>query len=136
MIAEEADALKKMILPFKLFVGGVPGRGKQYFSWIHIDDITDIYLLALENKNMKGAFNASSPNPVKMKEFCRILGKLLHRPSFMPVPWFALKILFGEVSELILSGRKALPKKLLESGYKFRHADITETLKDVLQSTE
>jgi uncharacterized protein (TIGR01777 family) len=130
VIARDSEALKKMIFPFKFFVGGAPGGGKQYLSWIHIDDMTDIYLLALENTKMKNVYNAASPNPVKMKEFCEILGKLLHRPSFMPVPAFAIKLLFGEVSELILSGRKALPKKLLESGYKFRFTDVKKTLSE------
>lgn len=128
VIAGDAPGIKKMLLPFKLFVGGAPGNGKQYMSWIHIDDITDIYLFALENKNMRGAFNAAAPNPVTMKEFCRILGELIHRPSFMPVPAFALKILFGEVSELILSGRKALPDKLIKLGYKFQFTNVKEAL--------
>jgi uncharacterized protein len=132
VIAEEGEALRKMIFPFKLFIGGAPGGGRQYLSWIHIDDITDIYMMALENKNMRNAFNASSPNPVRLKEFCSILGRLLHKPSFMPVPAFALKLLFGEVSELILSGRRALPKKLLELGYRFRYSDVKEALAEEL----
>lgn len=128
VIAHDSPGIKKMLLPFKLFVGGAPGSGKQYMSWIHIDDITDIYLFALENKNMKGVFNAAAPNPVTMNEFCRTLGGLIHRPSFMPVPAFALKILFGEVSELLLSGRKALPDKLMKLGYKFQFTNLKEAL--------
>lgn len=134
VLASDSPAIKKMMLPFKLFVGGPPGGGKQWLSWIHIDDITDAYIFALENKYIRGPINGSSRNPVRMKEFCKILGKVIHRPSYIPVPKFALRLAFGEVSELVLSGRKAMPRKLIEAGFKFRFNDVDSALRNIIDN--
>jgi uncharacterized protein (TIGR01777 family) len=132
VIGKGSPALKKMLLPFKLFVGGPPGGGKQYLSWIHIDDLVRIYLFSADNENVKGAVNASAPDPVTMKDFCKWLGNALKRPSFFPVPGLILKLFFGEIAEVILSGRKALPKKIQELGYSFKYTNVSEALRDVL----
>jgi uncharacterized protein (TIGR01777 family) len=132
VLASDSPAINKMMLPFRLLVGGPPGGGKQWLSWIHIDDITNAYIFALENKNVRGPINGSSPNPVRMKEFCKVLGRAIHRPSYMPVPKFVLKLAFGEVSELVLVGRRAVPKKLMKAGFRFRLEKVEEALEEVV----
>lgn len=132
VIGEGSPALKKMLLPFKLFVGGPPGGGKQYLSWIQIDDLVGIYMLAIDNDIVKGAVNASSPYPVTMKDFCKQLGRVLKRPSFFPVPAFILRLFFGEIAEVILPGRRALPRKLQDLGYSFKYTNVFDALSDIL----
>lgn len=132
VIAKESPALKKMVLPFKLFAGGYAGNGKQYLSWIHIDDLVSIYRYVIDNKQIRGAVNASSPRPEKMKDFAKHIGKILHRPWFFPAPGFFMKILFGEVAEVIIAGRRALPKKLIDSGFKFNYENAVDAIKDCL----
>ena len=132
VLSEDSPALRKMILPFKFFIGGYPGSGKQYFSWIHINDIINVYIYVLDNSNVSGAVNAVSPNSLTMKDFCSELGKVLHRPSYFPAPALLLKLVFGEMSELVLSGRKAIPKKLLDSGFEFHFTKVSEALQIVI----
>ncbi len=129
-----SGALKKMLLPYKLFLGGPLGTGKQWFPWIHIDDLINIYLYALNNSSIDGAINASSPNPVTMKDFSKRLGKILHRPYFFNVPLLVLKIAFGEAAESIVASQRVFPEKLLISGFKFKFDMIEESLKDLLKS--
>jgi hypothetical protein len=128
VIGKGSPALEKMLLPFKLFVGGPPGGGKQYLSWIHIDDLVNIYLFSINNESVKGAVNASAPNPVTMKDFCKQIGRVLKRPSFFPVPGFMLRLFFGEISEVILSGRRALPHKLQDLGYSFKYKNVSDAI--------
>jgi uncharacterized protein (TIGR01777 family) len=132
VIAKNSKAVDKLTLPFKMFIGGTIGRGTQYMSWIHIDDLTGIYLFALDNHNVRGAINGTAPNPETVKTFCKNLAKALHRPSLFPVPSFAVKIIAGEIAQMILSGRKALPKKIIELGYKFQFENALDAWKDVL----
>ena len=132
VIAKESNAFKKMVLPFKLFAGGYAGNGKQFLSWIHIDDLIRIYKYVIDNKQIRGAVNASSPRPERMKDFAKHIGKVLHRPWFFPAPWFLMKILFGEVSDVIIAGRRALPKRLLESGFLFNYENAADAIKDSL----
>jgi uncharacterized protein (TIGR01777 family) len=119
-------------LPFRLFAGGYAGSGRQYLSWIHIDDLVRIYKYVIDNKQLSGAVNASSPNPERMKDFAKLIGKVLHRPWFFPAPGFMMKILFGEVSDVILAGRKALPKKLVDAGFEFKFQNAFDAVKDCL----
>lgn len=128
VIAHESKAFKKMVTPYKLFAGGYPGNGKQFLSWIDIEDLVDIYLYCIGNKSISGGINASSQNPLRMKEFSRLIGKILHRPSFFPAPAFLLKLLFGEISRLILAGRKALPEKLLKTSFTFKFPEAFASL--------
>ena len=132
VIGKGSPALEKMLLPFKLFVGGPPGGGKQYLSWIHIDDLKRIYLFSLDNENVKGAVNASAPNPVTMRDFCKQLGRVLKRPSFFPVPGFLIRLFFGEIADVILSGRRALPRKLQDLEYSFKYTNVFDALSDIL----
>ncbi len=132
VIAKESNAFKKIVFPFKLFTGGYAGNGKQFLSWIHIKDLVRIYRYVIDNKQIRGAINASSPNPERMRDFAKHIGKILHRPWFFPAPRFLMKILFGEVSDVIIAGRRALPKRLLESGFKFNYEYAVDAIKDSL----
>lgn len=126
-------ALKQMLLPFKLFVGGPIGNGKQWFPWIHIDDILNIYLFALDNINISGPLNAVSPNPVLMKEFANTIGKVLKRPSLFSVPTFALKLALGEVADVISASQRVIPEKLLSYSFKFKYEFLNDALEDLLK---
>ncbi|MEO8230911.1 MAG: TIGR01777 family oxidoreductase [Ignavibacteriota bacterium] len=132
VLSTEDGALKQMLPPFKFFIGGPLGNGKQWASWLHIDDMIRIYLHAIDNTKLRGAVNAASPNPVRMKEFANTLGKVLHRPSLFPVPKFILKIVFGEAAEVVTASQRVDVQKLLSSGYKFKFDFIREALKDLL----
>ncbi len=129
VIAPDSKAFKKMVLPFRLFAGGYAGNGKQYLSWIHIDDLVNIYSYVIDNKKINGAINASSPNPVRMKTFAKYIGNALHRPWFFPAPGFLMRILFGEVADVIISGRRALPKKLTDAGFKFKFENADDAVR-------
>ena len=118
VLAEDGGALEKMLTPFKFGVGGVVGSGKQYLSWIALDDLIKIIHFALENEILKGAVNAVAPNAATNQEFTKTLGKVLNRPTFLPVPEFAIKALFGEMGEtLLLEGTRAHPQKLLDAKF-------------------
>ncbi|MFA5806003.1 MAG: TIGR01777 family oxidoreductase [Melioribacteraceae bacterium] len=126
-------ALVPMINQFKFFAGGPIGSGEQWFPWIHIDDVVKIFLFAIDNQKVSGALNASSPNPLRMNEFCKILGSVMHRPSFFRVPVFILKIIFGEAAEILLSGAQVIPEKTIKAGYNFRFETAEEALKNLLK---
>ena len=126
-------ALAKMLPAFRIFVGGPLGNGKQWFSWIHINDLVDMFLFALNNKNINGVYNATAPNPVKMKVFAKSIGKVMHRPSIFPVPEFALKIILGEGAKYITNGSKVLPLKILASGFKFKYENAEDALESLLK---
>lgn len=129
VIAPDSKAFKKMVLPFRLFAGGYAGNGRQYLSWIDINDLVRIYKYVIDNIRLTGAVNACSPNPERMKDFAKHIGKVLHRPWFFPAPGFMMKILFGEVSDVILAGRKALPKKLKDAGFEFKYPDALTAIR-------
>jgi len=133
VIAKGSEAVKKLTLPYKLFVGGTIGSGRQYISWIHINDLVGVYLFAIDNKKVKGAVNATAPNPETMKEFGKNLAKVLHRPSFFPALPFMVKILAGEMANVILRGRKALPKKIMDLGYEFKFKHSIDAWTDILK---
>jgi uncharacterized protein (TIGR01777 family) len=126
-------ALVPMINQFKFFAGGPIGRGQQWFPWIHIDDIVGIFLFVIDNQNVNGALNASSPNPLRMNEFCKTLGRVMHRPSLFKVPAFIIKILFGEAAEVLLNGANVIPEKTIKAGYNFRFETAEEALKNLLK---
>lgn len=132
VLDKQEGALAKMITPFKFFVGGPIGSGRQWMPWIHIDDIVDLYIYALDNSEMYGAYNATAPSPVTMKEFADTLGRVMNRPSLFPVPAFVLKILIGEAADLVLNGSRVLPKKTLEAGYRFNYTDFRKALEDII----
>ena len=134
VLSTQDGALKKLLLPFKLFAGGPLGNGKQWFPWIHIDDEVDIFLHAIDNNNLTGAVNAVSPGHLRMKEFASNLGGILKRPSLFCVPSFVLKIVLGEAAESILYSQKIKPEKLLNTRFKFKFSSPTEALSDLIKN--
>lgn len=132
VLAKEGGALKKMLLPFKMFIGGVLGSGRQIMSWIHLEDEIGAILKALEDSNLSGALNLTAPTPVSMKEFAETLGAVLHRPSVLPVPGFALKRIFGEMADMLLTGQNVIPKKLADSDFRFKFEQLGPALQNLL----
>lgn len=133
VLSPEDGALKQMLPSFKFFIGGPLGNGKQWASWLHIDDIVGIYLHAIDNKNLSGSINAASPNPVRMKEFANRLGDVLKRPSLFPVPKLVLKLVVGEASEVVTASQRVIPDKLLNSGYQFKFTNLEDAMRDLLK---
>jgi len=133
VLSNEDGALKQMLPAFKMFFGGPLGNGKQWSSWLHIDDIVAIYLHALENVSISGPINAVSPNPITMNEFAKALGKVLNRPSLFSVPKFMLKIIIGEGAEVVTGSQKVIPDKLIKNGYKFKFTKLEDALNDLLK---
>jgi NAD dependent epimerase/dehydratase family enzyme len=115
-------------LPFSLFMGGPLGSGKQVISWIHIDDMVSAIRFLIENQQTQGIYNLTAPNPVTNKEFSLALGAAMKRPSFVPVPGFAMKLTLGEVSTLALDGQRVIPRRLLEAGYGFKYKRLGDAL--------
>lgn len=132
VLDRSGGALKTMLPPFKMGVGGPVAGGGQYMPWIHLDDIVGLYLKAIDDASWSGAYNGSAPEPVTNKVFSKALGKALHRPAFAPVPAFAIKLLYGEMSEIVTEGQRAVPSRALAGGYTFRHPDLDEALASAL----
>jgi hypothetical protein len=128
VLDRQGGALAKMLPAFRLGAGGRLGTGRQYFPWIHREDMAAICQWLLENPRARGTYNASAPNPVTNAEFTRRLGKALSRPTLLPMPAAALKLLFGEMSALLLMSDRMLPKRLLEEGFQFRYPDLDGAL--------
>lgn len=134
VLSKEGGALEKMLTPFKFGVGGTVGSGEQYMSWIEIEDLVRIIVFALENEALEGAVNATAPNPVNNQTFTETLGKVLFRPTFLPLPAFGVKLLFGEMGEtLLLEGCRVFPKKLEAAGFEFLFKDLENALKHALK---
>jgi uncharacterized protein len=131
VLSSKEGALKKMLLPFKFFVGGSIGKGNQWFPWIHIEDIISVYLFALNNEFV-GVLNGTAPNPVTMNVFAKTLGKVLHRPSFFAIPEFALKLAVGEGAQSILSSLRVIPKTLIKNSFKFKYEYLEPALTSLL----
>ncbi len=133
VLSTKEGALNKFLTPFKLFVGGPLGNGKQWFSWIHLDDVINAYLFLLENENVRGTINVTSPNPVRMNDFAKTLGKVLNRPSLFRVPGWLIKLFFGEMAITVTGSVRAVPEKLKNAGFNFEHADLRNALKDIIK---
>lgn len=134
ILARHAGALPRMALPFRFFAGGKIGSGKQWMSWISLDDCVGILRFALENGNVRGPINAISPQPVTNAEFTKTLAKALRRPAFFPAPPFALRLALGEMADaLLLSSQRVLPQRLQQLGYSFAHSDLAAALSDLLK---
>ena len=127
-------ALGKMLTPFKLFAGGPLGNGKQWFSWIHREDLVNLIIRALNDNTMTGVFNATAPHPVRMAEFCTALGQVMNRPSWLPVPAFALETLLGDGAKVVLEGQQVLPKQVLASGFQYQYTEIKSALAEILSA--
>ncbi len=132
VLGKGGGAMKKMIQPFKFFVGGPMGNGKHWFSWIHIDDLVSAILFILENPETKGPVNFSAPNPVRNKDFAKALGKAIKRPSFMSVPSFMIRLMMGELGTSLLNSQRLSPGKLTKYGFKFQHPNISSALSEIL----
>jgi len=132
VLGRGGGALAKMTPPFKFFVGGPLGSGRQWMSWIHLEDEVGLILALLRNTGAHGAVNATAPNPVTMRDFCRILGRVLHRPSWTPVPAFALRLLLGEMADMLLAGQRVLPAVAQKLGYTFKYPTLYEALQACL----
>jgi len=130
VLGKEGGALAKMLLPFKLGLGGNIGNGKMMTSWIAIDDLINIYHFLIAQKE-EGVFNAVSPNPVDNASFTKALGKVLHRPTLLPLPTQILKLVYGEASCVLTDSKEVYPQRLLDNGFKFKYPTIDDTLKDV-----
>jgi len=126
-------ALGKMITPFKLFAGGPMGSGRQWFSWIHLDDIVNLIIQAITDSNMSGVYNATAPQPVHMADLCQALGGVLGRPSWLPVPDFALEVLLGEGAMVVLEGQQVLPQRTLSTGFQFQYPNLKPALEQILK---
>jgi len=134
VLASKGGALEKMARPVRLGVGAKLGKGNQYISWIHIQDMTNLFIKALEEKEMAGTFNAVSSQPVTNTEFTKALARILHRPLLVPfVPAIALKLILGEMSEIILKGSRISSKKLESTDYQFVFPDLQKALEDLLR---
>lgn len=125
-------AFPKMALPYKLGAGGPIGSGKQWLSWIHVDDMIRLIDFCIQNDTISGPVNATAPNPVTNKEFGRALAKAMHRPNLFPLPAFIMKIIFGELSILLLEGQKVLPRVMLEHGFTFKYSFVDKALADIV----
>jgi uncharacterized protein (TIGR01777 family) len=133
VLGADGGFLSRVLLPFRLFVGGRLGSGHQWIPWIHLDDEVRAIIFLMEKEDLQGVFNLTAPNPLTSIDFFRLLGKVMGRPSWLPVPGFALRLLLGEMAkELILSGQRAVPKRLLDSGYEFKYPDAESTLGEIL----
>lgn len=133
VLAADGGLLAQMIGPFKFFAGGPIGDGKQWFSWIHLDDVIGIIKYAIENELVAGPVNATAPNQVTNREFSKALGKALNRPAILTLPAFAVKLALGELASVILTGQRVVPQKILEAGYEFKYPDIDEALKAIFK---
>ncbi|WP_392533343.1 TIGR01777 family oxidoreductase [Nostoc sp. C117] len=125
-------ALAKMIPPFQLFAGGPIGSGRQWFSWIHVDDLVNLILQALIKPQIEGVYNATAPNPVRMGDLSQTLGQVMHRPSWLPVPSFAIEALLGDGAIVVLEGQKVLPKRTIETGFEYRYPNLQSALTQIL----
>ena len=126
-------ALGKMITPFKLFAGGPIGSGEQWFSWIHVDDIVNLILQALTTSEMSGVYNATAPQPVRMAELSSTMGEVMNRPSWLPVPGFAIEAMLGDGAVVVLEGQKVLPQRTLSSGFTYEYPNLKPALAEILE---
>jgi len=137
VLGADEGFLSRILLPFHLFVGGHLGSGRQWISWIHIDDEIKAICLLMENRDLRGVFNLSAPNPLTSRDFFSTLGQVMRRPAWLPVPGLVLRLFLGEMAdELILSGQRAVPKKLIEAGYEFAYAEAGSALNQILNPIE
>ena len=131
VLAAEGGFLSRLLLPFKLALGGPIGNGRQWMPWVHIKDQIALIDFLLHKDDASGPYNACAPHPVRNREFAKTLGQVLHRPAFMPMPAFALKVGLGELSGLLLGGQKAIPERLMAAGFTFQFTELHTALDDL-----
>ncbi len=132
VLSPDGGALAKMLPFFRMGIGGPVAGGRQYVPWIHLDDVVGAMLFCLDNAGATGPVNLAAPNPVTNAELSRTLGRVLKRPAVLPVPGLALKLLYGEMAQIVITGQRAVPARLNQLGYAFRHPDLETALRDVL----
>ncbi|MFO0658750.1 MAG: TIGR01777 family oxidoreductase [Polyangiaceae bacterium] len=132
IVLGDGGALEKMLTPFKMFVGGPLGSGRQAMPWIHGDDMVGLLLFAIDRDEVRGPMNGTAPNPVTMREMAEALGRVLKRPSWIPAPTFALRVVLGESADAVLTGQRVFPKVAERLGYSFKFRDIEPALRDLL----
>ena len=133
VLSKNGGALPRMMLPFRFFIGGRLGSGKQWLPWIHIADEVGAIRFLLENEKARGAFNLGAPNPVTNADFSRWVGRQMGRPAVVPTPGFLLRLAFGEMAGMLLTGQRAVPRHLTQMGYAFRFAEAEAALRDILR---
>ena len=133
VLARAAGALPKLALPFRLFAGGPIGSGRQWVPWIHLRDEVRAIRFLLERREAAGPFNLASPEPVRNRELARVLGRVLHRPSVFPAPAFAVRAVLGEMADVLLHGRRAVPARLRELGFEWEYPELQRALEDLLE---
>ena len=132
-LGRDGGAMAKMLPAFRLFVGGPLGDGRQWFSWIHIDDLTAAILFIIENAAMSGPFNFSSPNPVRNQELAKTIGKTVARPSFMPAPKILIRLAMGELGSTLLDSQRVIPANLLKAGFRFQYPDLASAVRQIVE---
>ncbi len=133
VLGKEGGVFLRLVKPFRFFVGGHLGSGKQWFSWIHLEDEVNAILFLIKREDLKGVFNLAAPHQMTQKDFVRIMGKIMKRPSWLPVPGFVLRTIFGEMAkETLLSGQRVRPKRLLDGGYRFLYPEAELALMEIL----
>lgn len=132
IVLGNGGALGRMLTPFRLFAGGPIGSGRQWFSWIHIDDLISLIIQALTDPQMQGVYNATAPHPVRMGEACEALGQALNRPSWLPVPDFVIELLLGDGAVVVLEGQKVLPERTQATGFTYQYPKVTEAMQAVV----
>jgi uncharacterized protein (TIGR01777 family) len=134
VLTPDSGALARLLPPYRMFIGGPFGNGNQWYSWIHIADEVAAIRFLVENRGAMGVFNLTAPNPLTNRDFGKTLGKVLKRPSLIPVPGFAMNLAFGEVSTVVLDGQRVLPTRLEDLGYTFKFPELEPALRDLLPS--
>ena len=133
IVLGKGGALGKMITPFKLFAGGPIGSGQQWFSWIHLEDVVSLIILALTKPEMQGVYNATAPHPVRMTELTKTMGQVMNRPSWLPVPAFAIEALLGDGAMVVLEGQQVLPQRTLAAGFEYQYSHLQPALAQILK---
>jgi uncharacterized protein (TIGR01777 family) len=132
VLSTDGGALPRQLLPFRLFVGGPMGSGKQWYSWIHMADQVAAIRFLIKNEAASGPFNLTAPNPLTNAQFAKVVGRVMGRPSFVPLPGFALELAFGEVAGVLLEGQRAVPQRLVDLGFEFQFPEAQAALEDLL----
>jgi uncharacterized protein len=132
IVLGNGGALGKMIPPFKLFAGGPIGSGRQWFSWIHLDDLVNLIAQALTKPEIEGVYNATAPNPVRMADLSQTLGQVMNRPSWLPVPGFAIEALLGDGAMVVLEGQQVMPKRTVETGFEYKYPNLQSALAQII----
>jgi uncharacterized protein (TIGR01777 family) len=134
VMGKGGGALEQMMLPFRFFVGGPLGNGRQWFSWIHLEDLCRAEMFVIENTDMRGPVNFTAPVPIRNRDLARAIGKVLGRPSFMPAPGFMIRLVLGEFGSVLLEGQRVVPRVLMSKGFHFNYPDMETALRNLLAS--